>query len=166
MAGLGGEMAPSSGRKKSGKKKMRRLGIRIDMTPMVDIAFLLLTFFMLTSVFRRPQTMEINMPPKEVEVEVAESNLLTLRVVADGNIYWNMGIEPPQPVAFKDLRKLLESFNEANPKLVTLIKVDRKSKYFNMVDVMDELQLARVNRFSLAELKQGDFKVLEKAGFL
>ena len=166
MAGLGGEMAPSSGRKKGGKKKMRRLGIRIDMTPMVDIAFLLLTFFMLTSVFRRPQTMEINMPPKEVEVEVAESNLLTLRVVADGNIYWNMGIEPPQAVAFKDLRKLLETFNEANPKLVTLIKVDRKSKYFNMVDVMDELQLARVNRFSLAELKQGDFKVLEKAGVL
>ena len=106
------------------------------------------------------------MPPKEVEVEVAESNLLTLRVVADGNIYWNMGIEPPQAVAFKDLRKLLESFNEANPKLVTLIKVDRKSKYFNMVDVMDELQLARVNRFSLAELKQGDFKALEKAGVL
>lgn len=166
MAGLGGEMAPSSGRKKSGKKKMRRLGIRIDMTPMVDIAFLLLTFFMLTSVFRRPQTMEINMPPKEVEVEVAESNLLTLRVIADGSIYWNMGIEPPQAVAFKDLRKLLEDFNQANPKLVTLIKVDRKSKYFNMVDVMDELQLARVNRFSLAELKPVDFKVLERAGFL
>jgi biopolymer transport protein ExbD len=166
MAGLGGDIAPSSGRRKSGKKKMRRLGIHLDMTPMVDIAFLLLTFFMLTSVFRRPQTMEINMPPKEVEVEVAESNLLTLRVVADGNIYWNLGIETPQPVAFKDLRKLLENFNQANPKLVTLIKVDRKSKYYSMVDVMDELQLARVNRFSLAELKPGDFKVLEKAGLL
>lgn len=166
MAGLGGEMAPSSGRKKSGKKKIRRLGIHIDMTPMVDIAFLLLTFFMLTSVFRRPQTMEINMPPKDVEVEVGESNLLTLRVISDGAIFWNMGIEAPAPVEFKDLRRLLEERNALNPKLVTLIKVDRKSKYYNMVDVMDELQLARVNRFSLAEMKPVDFRVLEKAGWL
>lgn len=166
MAGLGGEMAPASGKKKSGKKKMRRLGIRIDMTPMVDIAFLLLTFFMLTSVFRRPQTMEINMPPKDVEVEVGESNLLTLRVISDGTIFWNMGIEAPQKVEFKDLRRLLEERNESNPKLVTLIKVDRKSKYSHMVDVMDELQMARVNRFSLAEMKPVDFRVLEKAALL
>lgn len=166
MAGLGGDIAPSSGRKKSGKKKMRRLGIRIDMTPMVDIAFLLLTFFMLTSVFRRPQTMEINMPPKDVEVEVGESNLLTLRVVADGAIFWNMGIETPQKVEFKDLRRLLEERNAFNPKLVTLIKVDRKSKYHYMVDVMDELQMARVNRFSLAEMRAVDFRVLERAALL
>ncbi|NUO81569.1 biopolymer transporter ExbD [candidate division KSB1 bacterium] len=166
MAGLGGEMTPSSGRKKSGKKKMRRLAIRIDMTPMLDIAFLLLTFFMLTSVFPRPQTMETNMPPKDVEVEVGESNLLTLRVISDGTIFWNMGIETPQKVEFRDLRNLLEERNQSNPKLVTLIKVDRKSKYSNMVDVMDELQLARVNRFSLAEMKAVDFKVLEKAALL
>jgi biopolymer transport protein ExbD len=166
MSAVGGE-APRPERKKGKKKRTtRRLGIRIDMTPMVDIAFLLLTFFMLTSVFRRPQTMEINLPPQEVEIEVAESNLLTLRVMADGRIFWNFGIEAPQPIAFKELRKFLKTNNENNPKLVTLVKVDRKSKYHQMVDMMDELQMAKVNRFSLAEIREADLKALQKAALL
>jgi len=68
MAG-GGEAAAPRERKSHGKKrkKARRLGVRIDMTPLVDVAFLLLTFFMYTTTMSRPQTMEINLPPdKEV----------------------------------------------------------------------------------------------------
>lgn len=166
MADVGGEAPRPEKRKGKKKHKARRLGIRIDMTPMVDIAFLLLTFFMLTSVFRRPQTMEINLPPQDTEVEVAESNLLTLRVMADGRLFWNFGIETPQPIEFKQLRNFLIRHNENNPKLVTLVKVDRKSKYHQMVDVMDELQMARVNRFSLAEIREVDLKVLQKAALL
>jgi biopolymer transport protein ExbD len=166
MADVGGGAPRPEKRKGKKKRTSRRLGIRIDMTPMVDIAFLLLTFFMLTSVFSRPQTMEINLPPQEAEVEVAESNLLTLRVMADGSIFWNYGIEPPQRIEFRELRKFLITNNENNPKLVTLIKVDRKSKYHRMVDVMDELQMAKVNRFSLAEIREVDLKVLQKAALL
>ena len=47
----------------SGGKGKRRVGIRIDMTPLVDVAFLLLIFFMVTTVFRTPQALEINLPP-------------------------------------------------------------------------------------------------------
>ena len=55
------------------------------MTPLVDVAFLLLTFFMFTTSMSRPQTMEINLPPdKDVKVEIAESNLLTLRIKRQG----------------------------------------------------------------------------------
>ena len=77
--------APRGHEKKKGKKrkKMRRIGIRIDMTPIVDVAFLLLTFFMLTTTMSRPQTMEINLPPSNTTVEVAESNLLTIRIKED-----------------------------------------------------------------------------------
>ena len=56
-----------SGGKKKGfgvSRKKRRVGIRIDMTPMVDVAFLLLIFFMVTTVFRTPKALEINLPPK------------------------------------------------------------------------------------------------------
>lgn len=144
-------------------KKKRRVGIRIDMTPMVDIAFLLLTFFMLTSVFSRPQTMEINLPPEESTVEVAESNLLTLRVDSTGAIFWNMGIEPPKKVEFKDLRKLLIEKSKANPKLITLLKVHRDGTYNMMVDIMDELNLAEITRFSLAPLTPIDMRLLQKA---
>jgi len=164
MAG-GGDFAPTGGRAKKGKKRKlsKRLGIRIDMTPMVDIAFLLLTFFMLTTVFRAPQTMELNMPPSDVKVEIAESNLMTLRVMEDGAIFWNIGVETPQRVEMKDLRKLLLEWNKQNPKLVTLVKVDRKGKYYQMVDILDELQLANVDRFSLAPMSDADKKEVAKA---
>jgi biopolymer transport protein ExbD len=164
MAG-GGDFAPTGGRAKKGKKRKptKRLGIRIDMTPMVDIAFLLLTFFMLTTVFRAPQTMELNMPPPEVTVEIAESNLMTLRIMDDGTIFWNIGVETPQKVGMNDLRKLLLEQNKQNPKLVTLVKVDRKGKYYLMVDILDELQLANVGRFSLAPLTDADKKEVAKA---
>jgi biopolymer transport protein ExbD len=123
---------------------------------------LLLTFFMLTTVFSAPQTMEINLPPKDVQVEVAEHNLLTLRVMENGNIYWNMGIEKPTLVEFKDLRTLLSGMNANNPKLITLIKVNRKAKYHSMVDILDEIQLANVVRFSLAPMLDEDVKEVEK----
>ena len=152
--------------RKGGKKhkKKRRLAIRIDMTPMVDVAFLLLTFFMLTTVFSKPQTMEINLPPdSDVKVEVAESNLMTLRVDKDGKIFWNIGTEAPKQVEFKGLRPLMLEKNRANPKLITLIKIDREGKYHMMVDIMDELNLANVTRFTLAPFVQDDKDLILKA---
>lgn len=161
--GAVGEVAPRSGKRKGKKRrKMRRVGIRMDMTPMVDVAFLLLTFFMLTTVFSAPQTMEINLPPKDVQVEVAENNLLTLRIMEDGSIFWNIGIERPQKIAFSELRAFLQEKSSLNAKLITLIKIDRKAKYHNMVDILDEIQLASVTRFSLAPLLEEDIKEVEK----
>src|SRR5574341_987187 len=63
------------------RRPKRRVGIRIDMTPMVDIAFLLLIFYMVTTIFMQPQAMEISLPPdKEKSVAIKESNLLIFRV--------------------------------------------------------------------------------------
>lgn len=161
----GGDVAAAEPRKKGKKKrkKSRRLGIRIDMTPLVDVAFLLLTFFMLTTSMSRPQTMEINLPPQDTKVEIAESNLLTLRVNSKGEVFWNMGIETPKPIEFKDLRAFLRERATGNPKLVTLVKVDREGKYTMMVDMMDELNLAEIKRFSLAPLLDQDKELMAKA---
>jgi biopolymer transport protein ExbD len=163
MAGGGEALAKPERRKGKKRRRMKRLGVRIDMTPMVDIAFLLLTFFMLTTVFSAPQTMEIALPPQNVQIEVAESNLLTLRVMEDGGIWWNIGVEAPQKVEFKDLHKLLVDRNAENPRLINVVKVDRKAKYHDMVDIMDELQLSNVGRFSLAPMTDADRKAVEKA---
>lgn len=159
------ETGESRSHARAGKKhkRKRRTNIRIDMTPMVDVAFLLLTFFMLTTVFSKPQTMEINLPPGEDSVEVPASNLLTLRIDSSGIIYWNMGTELPKGIAFKDLRPLLVERRKTNPKLITLVKVDREGTYNMMVDIMDELNLAEINRFSLAPLLQADKVSLMKA---
>lgn len=152
----------SRGGKKLHKTK-RRLNVRIDMTPMVDVVMLLITFFMLTTVFNRPQTMEINLPPDDAKVEVAESNLLTVRVATGDRIFWNLGVEPPQPVPFSGLRPLLAGRLAANPSLITLVKVDRASTYAAMVDVMDELNLANITRFSLAPFQDFDRELIAAA---
>jgi biopolymer transport protein ExbD len=155
------ESAVKSKKKKKHHKK-GRLGVRLDMTPMVDIAFLLLTFFMLTTTMSKPSTMEINLPPGDSKVEVAESNLLTLRVSEKNDLYQNMGVDIPQKVEFKELRQFLKDKSAQNPKLITLLKVDRKAKYKNMVDIIDEFNLASVVKFSIAPLLDEDKKMLEK----
>jgi biopolymer transport protein ExbD len=156
------DVKQSRGKQKHSKKKKRRIGVRIDMTPMVDIAFLLLTFFMLTTTMNKPQAMEINLPPGEAKVDVPSSNLLTLRVSENGSIYWNIGTDKPEKVSSIDLKKVLKEKNSANPKLITLIKVDRKGKYIMMVNIMDELNVADITRFSLAPFEDKDKQLIEK----
>jgi biopolymer transport protein ExbD len=154
----GGDVAAPR-EKKGGKKrkKGRRLGIRIDMTPLVDVAFLLLTFFMFTTSMSRPQTMEINLPPdKDVKVEVAESNLLSLRINAKGEMFYNKGIEAPKKLADGERRKFLREQSQANPKLTVVVKVDRQGKYEMMVNTIDDLQQAGIQRFSIAPLLDAD----------
>ncbi len=153
------------GHKKHGKKKAKkRVSIRIDMTPMVDVAFLLLTFFMLTTVFRKPNILEINLPPdKNAEVKMAESNLLQIRCDEKMNLYWNIGFEIPHKMQYSDLRKFLQEKQKENPKFVVLIKVDRKSKYHAMIDIIDELNLAKLSRYSLAPMTDIDKKEMSKA---
>jgi biopolymer transport protein ExbD len=133
------------------------------MTPLVDVAFLLLTFFMLTTSMSRPQTMEINLPPDtNVKVEIAESNLLTLRVNEKGEIFWNVGIEKPQKVEYNNLRSFLKERASTNPKLVVLLKIDREGKYNMMVNIIDELNLATISRFSIAPMENADKTLLAK----
>src|SRR3989442_10948273 len=95
---MGAVDTPHQRTAKKGKghhRPKRRVGVRIDMTPMVDVAFLLLIFFMVTTVFRTPQALEINLPPdKDVRIEVKESKVLSIRVLPDDRVYWKHGTDP------------------------------------------------------------------------
>ena len=160
----GGDVAEGKSHGKGKKKKQgRRLGVRIDMTPLVDVAFLLLTFFMYTTSMSRPQTMEINLPPdKNVKVEIAESNLMTVRVNDKGVIYWNIALDAPKIIESKDLRAFLVDKQTTIPKLTVLLKIDRLGKYKMMVDLIDEFNNAGVQRFSLAPLGDPDKALMAK----
>ena len=136
----------------------RRVGIRIDMTPMVDIAFLLLIFFMVTTVFRTPQALEINLPPdKDVQVEVAQSKVMTLRVLSDNRVYYKRGTDPWARSEVKDLASVFKLY-KGNKDLVVVIKIDRESKFSGMVDIIDDLDLAGLTRFSLGTLEDSEKK--------
>jgi biopolymer transport protein ExbD len=152
-----------SSSKKKGKgfhRPKRRVGIRIDMTPMVDVAFLLLIFFMVTTVFRTPQALEINLPPdKDVKIEVAQSKVLTVRVLPD-RAYWRRGDDPWARAEVAQLASVFKPF-QGNKDLVVVIKIDREAKFNSMVDIIDELDLAKLTRFSLATLEPAEKKEVE-----
>ncbi len=160
MAGEVAERAAKGGKK--GRRPKRRIAIRIDMTPMVDIAFLLLIFYMVSTVFSMPQAMEINLPKAEEQDEdviVKESNLLTIRVDSESRYWWNVAranpdnlpkLLPSSPnkadsVAYAfnadTLQGLLVERNRANDKLSTLILIHADAKYEDMVNILDEIDV-------------------------
>lgn len=111
------------GEKKAPRRKIpgvrvrvkRRIGIRLDMTPMVDIGFLLLIFFMCTTVFRQPQAMEITLPgPDTPNVMVSQDNVLTLKLRNDGTMFWHVGDSTEQQVSVDNLGKTLLDERKAN----------------------------------------------------
>jgi biopolymer transport protein ExbD len=167
MGGLDMGAAPSGGHKKKGvlHHVKKRVGVAIDMTPMVDIAFLLLIFFMVTTVFRLPQAMELNLPPKDADVDVAQSNVLMLYVHGDGKVMFRTGTDGPlQPVEFSGLRPLVQERARQNEKLITIVKFDRTTQYHWMVDVLDEFIVGKVSRYSFDEMTPEELTEVKGAG--
>jgi biopolymer transport protein ExbD len=175
-------------KKQKGKGKLgrpkRRIGIKIDMTPMVDIAFLLLIFYMVTTVFSMPQSMELNLPPKPKQdepppVPVAKSKLMEIMVDAQGNIFWmhtpkgQPDMELPEYIKLKDLRSFLISRVQEEPKLVIVLRIDPEARYEMMVSIIDELQIIERMfkqtdpdwslRFSLQDMTQWEYELMERA---
>jgi biopolymer transport protein ExbD len=139
-------------------KKKRRVGIRIDMTPMVDIAFLLLIFFMVTTVFRTPQALEINLPPEQKNVDVAMSKILEMRIVGDDRVFWKDlagGEAAPWTRTSSDKLKDVLVPYKGQDKII-LVKIDRDARFDNMVQVLDELHQSQLGRFSIIKLEDKD----------
>lgn len=144
-----------------GLRKRKRVGVAVDMTPMVDVAFLLLIFFMVTTVFRRPLAMEVNMPEPGAKVEVKESNVMTLYVREDGTMLYDVGRQGLNPVRWDELREVLVLEGDYNPELIILAKVDRKAKYEYMVDLLDTFDDAQMQRFSVIPMTDEDKALVE-----
>jgi len=146
-----------------GKIKPKRAGILIDMTPLVDVAFLLLTFFMLTTQFKPPEEVQIDLPSSNSVFKLPESDVMTLSLSKDGRIFMGLdsqklrkrvfgeenqlraGIEVPKD----KLAGLLMQARTANPKLRTVIKGDKGAEFGIAQDVMDILQKTQITRFNL-----------------
>ncbi|MBM3162998.1 MAG: biopolymer transporter ExbD [Chlorobi bacterium] len=160
---------------KKGRRQKKRIGFHLDMTPMVDVAFLLLTFFMLTTTFAKSNTMEINMPPEQGEVKIAENNVMTVRIAGDGMAYCSLGEEAPRRISLYEpgddsllalsgeLRSLLRQQTAANKKLVIVVKISEQAKYKYLVDLIDELNLMKIDRFSLDDYTDQDDAEIKRA---
>jgi len=158
------------GKEKGGKVRAKKASTKIDMTPMVDLAFLLLTFFMLATTFNKPQTMEITLPekpkPEDKLPEVNEKKVLTLILDADDKVYWYVGITDPEVNVTnysKDgIRKILADKSATIRDLVVLIKPSDKARYANMVDMLDEMTISNVKRFALVDITPEDLELIKE----
>jgi len=130
-------------------KKLKRVGVRIDMTPMVDVAFLLLIFFMSTSQFDPPQKAPITLPDSHSNLKVPESDVLVLAIDKDSHLYWQIGKAPQQDTDLGSLEQLVIDQRRRNPRLRVAIKADKDSDYGVMEDVMATMQKTNTITFSL-----------------
>jgi biopolymer transport protein ExbD len=160
---------------KGGKKRAKKMSVHLDMTPMVDLAFLLLTFFMLTTTFSKPQTMEINMPIKDVDPEeqiaLKASNAMTIILGEDDRLFYYYGLGDPaeNPEVIESdysatgIRKVLLSPKvKSNDKMTVMIKAMEKSRYKNVVDILDELKITDTRKFALVDIADNDEQLVQQ----
>ncbi len=145
------------------KFKPNRQAVRIDMTPLVDVAFLLLTFFMLTTQFKPTEEVTIILPSSHSENKLPESDVMTVNVAEDGRIFLGVDSQHLRKRLFgtenelkasvqidkSQLANYLVQARTMNPRLRTVIKGDRNAEYGVVEDVMDILQKTQITRFNL-----------------
>jgi len=131
-------------------KKKNRVGGEIPTSSMADIAFLLLVFFLVTTVFDEEKGLSIVLPEPQETVEVSQKNILHLVVRADGIVEVKRGESPSvQPVNASEVETIWRLEVAQNPNLIAAVKTYPDAPYRNMVAVLDQLHKAGAERISL-----------------
>ncbi len=174
--------------KDDGKKKVRskKSNPAVDLTAMVDLAFLLITFFMLTTTLSKPQSMDLAMPDKDEQIddenppaETPAWRTLTLVLGSGDNVAYYIGsLDNPQPGGEPVITKygkngirqvILKKSKEvqADPRrkkndetLVIIIKPSEKSTYKNLVDILDEMAITQEKRYAIVDITPEDVQML------
>jgi len=146
------------------KHKKGRVNIFIDMTPMVDVVMLLLTFFMLTTQFKPPSEAEVLLPSSNSQFKLPESDVMTITITKDNRFFLGLDSQNLRARLFgqenalksgielqdkQTLAELVIQARIANPKLRTVIKADKNAPYGPIEDVMNILQKVKITRFNL-----------------
>ena len=179
------DTSSSGGHKKGpGVKKGKKLSTRVDLTPMVDLGFLLITFFMFTTTLSKPKTMQINMPFKdenlkeEEQNKIKESTAMTILLSGNHRIYYYEGIgsdpnKPPelQVTYFRQKDGIRDAIIAKQQEiqglkrsgalgekdqLTVLIKPDVTSTYDDMVNMLDEMSINDVRVYAIVDITDVD----------
>jgi biopolymer transport protein ExbD len=157
--------------------RAKRLSTRVDLTAMVDLGFLLITFFMLATTFNKPKTMEINMPDKSKQdlEPVKATKSLSILLGERDKIYTYVDPEHPQvdstdfsrtgirALLFKRQIEVAEKWGNKN-QLVVLIKSMPKARYQNLVDILDEMSITGIKRYAIVDRDANDLAIMKAVG--
>ncbi|SEB02176.1 ExbD/TolR family protein [Pedobacter hartonius] len=150
------DTSSGSGKKGGGKVRSKKASTKVDLTAMVDLAFLLITFFMLTTTLSKPQAMDIAKPDKdeknEQKLELRASQTMTILLGKNNKVAWYMGEAgktAPEIQNFSQIRQTIldnkKKVKESTGKdIVMVIKPTSGANYKNFVDIMDELLITGI----------------------
>lgn len=160
---------------KSGRKSLAQKSIQIDMTPMVDLGFLLITFFILATSFLQPNVMDLGLPAKDLSSgnEIKDKNQVTFILGENDQVYYHQSnaddLESKGLLKtyFADLNisKIIAEAkkNAPNPeKFTVIIKPTDEANYKNFVDILDDIAITQTERYGIADLKPWEKKVYEQ----
>jgi biopolymer transport protein ExbD len=160
------EMDTSSGgghKKGPGVKKGKKLSTRVDLTPMVDLGFLLITFFVFTTTMSKPTAMNMNEPKDDPnnQLKVKNSGAMTILLGKADQVYYYYGELLPETISeqfkstsFKEIRDLISAKKKATPigDLMYIIKADKEATFKNAIDILDEMSITAVPPGHYAEV--------------
>ncbi|ALW84021.1 biopolymer transporter ExbD [Hymenobacter sedentarius] len=164
---------------KGGKKRAKKMSTKIDMTPMVDLAFLLLTFFMLTTTFAKPNVMQLTMPVKKTDdvedTKIKASQAMTILLGKDNKAYYYFGLNTPADktvpkpemkvtnFSANGIRQVLLTRQRQKPEPIILIKPTEDAKYKNMVDILDEMNITNQKKYALVKAPKEDLDLIKES---
>jgi biopolymer transport protein ExbD len=162
------------GKHKGGKVRTKKKNTRVDLTAMVDLAFLLITFFILTTTLSKPKAMELVMPDKSdttKQLPVPETRTMTLLLGSNDKLEWFVG-EPgktkPAVIGYSDLRKTLVEQDKlikdshGGQGMIVIVSPSDKSTYRNVVTVMDELNITNIDQRAIVKILPVDIDLLKR----
>lgn len=143
-------------------KKKRRVAIRLDMTPMVDIAFLLLIFYMATTQFKPPEARAVTLPSSHSMIELPAKDIINITVTSEDSMFVDYLVAAVINIDGKDIktqgRKVIKvdkysvasEINRArskNIRALIVIKADAEASFGVMQDLMESMQKEHLERF-------------------
>ncbi|XCI74641.1 MAG: biopolymer transporter ExbD [Flavobacteriales bacterium] len=164
------DVQEGSRHKESGVKKAKKLSTRIDMTPMVDLGFLLITFFIFTTTMSQPTAMDLFLPKdthnEREETKVKDSGAFTVLLGKSDHIYYYEGMDPlgMKTTNFKKIRDFIIDKKMRTPSkdLVVIIKPTVDATYKNTVDILDEMTINQVERYAMVDITPQEYELIQK----
>ncbi len=159
-------------KKGPGVKKAKKMSTRVDLTPMVDLGFLLITFFIFTTTMSHPTAMKLNLPKDadkpEDQTKAKESAVLTVMLGKDNNVFYYEGQLDPaganfKSSSFKDIRNvIIDKKRRTDDKdFVVILKPNEESTYRNVIDILDEMSINVVKRYALVDISAGENQLVK-----
>lgn len=157
-------------KKGPGVKKAKKLSTRVDLTPMVDLGFLLITFFIFTTTMSQPTAMKLFLPKDvdkpEEQNKVKLSAVITLMLGKNDQVYYYEGDDPTklQSSNYKAIRDvLLDKKRRTDPKdFVVVLKPTADATYKNTINILDEMTIDGITRYALVDVTPDEYKIVQK----